>query len=157
MSPPYRLLIMRHAHAELGRPGQDDFDRALTAQGREQAGERREAVVRADPQVVLCSAATRAVQTLSGLGPLPGRVIVDERLYHASATSLLLRLAELPADVATAMVVGHLPTVGQLATALLSADQPPVDFEPASIVDLELPDVWSDLRPGSARLRFWQP
>ena len=157
MPPPNRLLIMRHADAQPRMVGGQDRERELSAHGLQQAAARRAIVVGAAPKVVLCSPATRAVQTVAGLGPIDAEVIIEDPLYSASATSLLLRLAELAEETDSAMIVGHLPAVGELTDALLPRDQAMRSFNPAAVVHLELPHHWPALQPASARLLAWHP
>ncbi len=157
MPLPNHLLIMRHADAEAHAADGQDVSRELTGRGLQQAAERRQVVIDAAPQLVLCSAATRAVQTLAGMGPLDTEVVVEDRLYTASTTSLLLRLGELPDAVSRVLVLGHLPTVGAVVNALLPEGLQRVAYSPSAIAHLELPDPWAALQPASARLLAWHP
>lgn len=156
MVPLHTLVVMRHADAEPPRPDHPDVDRPLTPTGQRRAASRRAAVAELDPDLVLCSSATRARQTLEALGPLRGTVHIDRDLYEASATSLLLRLAEVEEAVGTVMVVGHMPTVAQAVDGLLAGAEP-IRFRPAALVVLEIDAAWVDLRPGTATVRLRLP
>lgn len=146
------LLIMRHADAEPARPGLADVDRQLTAAGHARARSQAPIAAAHEPDVVLCSAATRATQTLAHLDCGDAVVHVEGALYEATATTLLGRLAELDPDVTTAWVLGHLPTVALLTVGLVGA--PGVeDFMPGTIALVDLGVGWADLRPGSGTLR----
>lgn len=147
--PLHTLVVMRHADAASPRPGQPDVDRPLTSTGHRRAASRRSAVIDLDPALVLCSAAVRARQTLEGLGPLRGAVHTEQALYEASATALLLRLAEVEEAAGTVMVIGHMPTVAQVVDGLLLGEQP-VGFRPAALVALDIAVTWAQLRPGAA-------
>ena len=63
------------------------------------------------PQLVLCSDARRARETLEGV--VPGldtpEVRFEDGLYAASAESLLERLRSLPDDIEEVLLVGHNP------------------------------------------------
>src|SRR5512145_3409209 len=108
------LVLLRHANAE---NGEVDRARALSALGRSEAA-RMGAVFGQlagrgfRPQLLLCSPALRARETLEGLrgalGAAP-RVEEDEALYLASAGRLLTKLQALPDPEAQVLLVGHNP------------------------------------------------
>ncbi len=147
---------MRHADAAPGAPGTPDALRPLTDEGRRRARERADVVVGFAPDLVLCSSARRATETLEAIGDIGGAVEVDDRIYEATAASLLLRLAELGPDVRRVAVIGHLPTIGQLADGL-AGDGSAVAFAPAAIAVLRAPGPWSALRAGCATVVGYRP
>lgn len=111
------LILWRHAEAEDDAPG-GDLDRALTKRGRKQA-ERMAAWLR--PLVdgnwrILASPAKRAVQTVEPLG-LPYEE--EEALAPGTSASAVLRAAQWPNGAASVIVVGHQPTLGQVAALVL--------------------------------------
>ncbi len=109
------LLLWRHGEAA---DGNVDMARALTARGREQAermaqwlGPRLPADLR-----ILVSPARRAQETAHALGrPM---VTVDDLAPNASAEALI-RAAGWPDHQAATMLVGHQPTLGEVAALLL--------------------------------------
>ena len=109
------LLLVRHAKSSWDHPGVDDHDRPLNARGRRDAPEmgRRLAERGLVPDRILSSTALRARTTAQliaeGLGFDVDRIILDERLYAASADEVLRVIGEIDGDVGTAMVVGHNP------------------------------------------------
>lgn len=117
---PHRLLLIRHATAS---DGPLDSDRPLTGSGMRHAGAIGSWLEQAGlaPNRVLVSPARRAAQTweragarlVSDLGP-----ITDERIYDNTVEKLLAVIRETPDDVTTVAVVGHNPSIGQLAAAL---------------------------------------
>ena len=123
------LLLLRHAKAEQ-MPGKPDHDRKLAPRGRKDAqavGEwLRDAAQGGGPpsgvvDLALCSTSERTRQTLDvvcagGVGVNDARF--DERIYDASAASLLEVLREVPDSVNTVLLVGHAPGIPVLATAL---------------------------------------
>lgn len=159
---------MRHAAAEPGGPGQPDVQRRLTPAGRERAAAQAAVIAANPPQVVLCSAAARATETLTHLGVDQAAVHVEPGLYEASGTGVLLRLAEIPSDVETVLLIGHMPTVATVAGALVADPTPGEDsaaavdrlrtrgFSPGSVAVLDLPAPWDALQPASARLRHFR-
>ena len=147
-----RLLVMRHAHAEPGHPGQADRDRALSPFGTSTAEARAGLVAELSPTDVLCSSALRTVQTLEALRLPDGvRVAVEDGIYEASAQTLVNRLATVPRDARTVLVVGHLPTVGHLVEGLLG-DQFVHAFQPGAIAVLEIDCAWAEVTAACADL-----
>jgi phosphohistidine phosphatase len=115
------LLLWRHAEAE---PGEPDAARPLTDKGRKQA-ERiaawLDARLPADTRV-LVSPAERARQTADALAR-PSRVV--EALAPGATVSALLAAVGWPKASAPVLVVGHQPTLGEVAAYLLSGEPQP--------------------------------
>ena len=118
-----RLILLRHAKTERRASSGDDFDRALTDEGRRAAAATGEALARAGliPDVALVSSAVRARQTFEAMAPsLPDvRLQAVRDLYDAPADTLRLSAERVEAD--TVLVVAHNPGVGALAQALADA------------------------------------
>jgi phosphohistidine phosphatase len=95
-----RLFLFRHAKSSWKDPGQADHDRPLAGRGRRAAkavaGHMREE--RIEPELVLCSTARRARETLERIEPALGVADVrfEPALYGASAGALLERLHDVP-------------------------------------------------------------
>ena len=148
------LALLRHAKSSWDDPDLDDHDRPLTGRGRRAAASigkymRRKGIV---PDLVLCSSATRAVQTLKllQLGPGP-EILIEDELYGASVAEMLARLRRVPDRVASVLLIGHNPGIFDLAVTLAD-DQQSIDaFPTAALADLRLPlDSWADLFPNVA-------
>jgi phosphohistidine phosphatase len=111
------------------------------------------------PELVVCSNATRAQQTLEGVLPGLGEptVWVEVTLYAAAAETLLARVRTLPEEVDAAMLVGHNP--GLMELLLLLAAPGPLRTEArenlptGALAELQI-DVgrWVDVSPGDAEL-----
>ena len=83
---------------------------------------RRKGIV---PDLVLCSSATRAVQTLKLLqfGPGP-EILIEDELYGASVAEMLARLRRVPDQVTSVLLIGHNPGIFDLAvTSLTTSSQ----------------------------------
>jgi phosphohistidine phosphatase len=152
------LALVRHAKSSWADPDLVDRDRPLTARGRRAAtvvgSHLRAQGVR--PNLVLCSPATRARQTLELLHLAPtAEVLIEEQLYGAASSELLARLQDIPASVNSALLIGHNPGVEQLARTLLrDPGALPEKFPTGAVVDLRLPiRRWDDLDPAAAALR----
>ena len=115
------LLLWRHAEAEDGFP---DSKRKLTARGEKQAAQMAEWLKKHAPKNlrILVSPAVRCQQTATALG-LPFET--DKRLgTDSNATNLVAAFgwAERGKDGAI-LIVGHQPTLGQVAALLLSGEE----------------------------------
>src|ERR1044071_581082 len=101
-----RLYLLRHAKSSWDDESLADHDRPLSGRGRRAADAigrhlRAEGI---EPELVLCSSAARARETLARIG-LTGDVERD--LYGASATELLARVRELPRSLESVLMIGH--------------------------------------------------
>jgi phosphohistidine phosphatase len=119
----HRLYLLRHAKSSWDQPGLADHDRPLGKRGRKAtrllSAHIRDASVR--PDLVLCSSAARATQTLEGIRQGLGdnaRVEIESGLYGAGSETLLRRLQALPEDAADVMLIGHNPAIETLAEEL---------------------------------------
>lgn len=159
-----RLLILRHAKSSWDRPDRPDRERPLDPRGERAAAAMGVYLAQHGraPDLVLCSAALRARQTLDGVRPhLPDAVPVHEEvgLYAADADDLLERLRALPDDVGCALLIGHNPSLHELAVALMddatsdAANRLRRKLPTAGLVTLELREAgWAALGPGRAAL-----
>jgi phosphohistidine phosphatase len=121
--PPFRIYLLRHAKALSARPGERDFDRALSDEGY------ADAEIVADkaadkgyiPDLVLSSTALRCRQTSEAIrrtvGPEVEFRFVDE-LYDAPADRYLNIIASQATDNSV-MLVGHNPVIGQTLASLI--------------------------------------
>ena len=151
------LLVLRHGKAEV-QAAVPDHRRELKDKGKRQAQrigvwmQRHDAV----PDVIVASSAERALVTaekaIKAGGHGTGAIRVDARLYEADAFGLFSVLAGFEAAPRRVMLVGHNPSLSVLVERL--SPQMPAGFslKPGMLVRLELPDDWSDLPAGCARL-----
>ncbi len=114
------LLLWRHSEAEAGEP---DLGRALTGKGEKQA-RRMAAWLHAhlpESTRILVSPARRAQQTAAALAELAPRKLktVDALAPGASAEDVL-RAVRWPEGKVVVVVVGHQPTLGWVASWLLT-------------------------------------
>ncbi|BEV14313.1 phosphohistidine phosphatase SixA [Herbaspirillum sp. DW155] len=110
------LILWRHAEAELGEP---DEGRALTPKGHKQAAKMAEWLDRNLPEScrILVSPATRTLQTVEAL-KRKYKVVAD--LAPSMSADDLLRAANWPDSREPVLIVGHQPTLGQVAARLIS-------------------------------------
>jgi phosphohistidine phosphatase len=115
-----QLWLLRHAKSSWSDEGLGDEDRPLAHRG-EQAADRVRDYLGAEgihPELILCSSALRARQTLGRVLPALGgelEVSIEPALYTFDANVLLERLRRIDAAVRSAMVVGHNPAIQDLA------------------------------------------
>jgi phosphohistidine phosphatase len=164
-----RLLLLRHAKSEWPAGGAvADHERALNARGR-RAAPRLGAYLaehRYRPDVVLCSTARRARETLDLILPLLSpapSVRYREQLYLAEWPILLDAIRKTTKGCRTLLVVGHNPGLEQLAVALARAPQGPDErlhtdrltekfpTGALAVFDFDLGD-WRAIKPGEGRL-----
>jgi len=117
-----RLFLVRHAKAEPA-VGRDDYERALTDRGREDARRVADALAARDmlPDVLIHSGALRTKQTAEIFAAeWPRRVELEEELalYDATPGVLFARARALSDSYASIGLVGHNPGLGELAVSL---------------------------------------
>src|ERR1700682_4553928 len=110
------LILWRHAEA---KEGTQDLQRALTSKGQKQARRMAEWLDTQLPEgcKILVSPSVRTVQTVE---PLGRKYKVVAQLGPGATPQDLLRAANWPNAKETVMIVGHQPTLGQLAALLIS-------------------------------------
>ena len=150
-----RLYLLRHAKSSWKGTSLLDHDRPLAGRGRRAA----KAIARhlrdqnLEPELVLCSTARRARETLDRIKPALGAptVELEHDLYAASADALLERLRRVPDTVESVMLIGHnpglqelaldlarpLPTVSELATKFPTAAVATLEFRASNWQELE--------------------
>jgi len=118
------LYLFRHGKSSWDDPALADFARPLTGRGRRAARLMGEHMARSKwiPDLVLCSSAVRARQTLefalrAWSSPKP-EVRFQRSLYMADADKLLQQARQLDDSVNSAMLVGHDPGIRDLALLL---------------------------------------
>ena len=118
-----RLILFRHAKAEPRGPGEDDFDRPLSARGREDAALIGQALA-ADgliPDCALISPARRTAETwICARDPFPRiRAELNRNLYNAAAEDIRAAIESVADRCDTLIVIGHNPGIHELAVELL--------------------------------------
>ena len=120
------LILWRHAEAVDADPGEDDMERVLTPKGQKQARRMADWLKSQLPDScrILVSPAARTLQTVE---PLQRKFkVVSEIAPGADAEDVLLA-ANWPNAKEPVLVVGHQPTLGQVAALLLSGQ--PQDWQ----------------------------
>ena len=110
------LILWRHADAE---DGTADAERELTAKGEKQAARMAKWLKKRLPAdtVILASPARRAQQTARAL-TRDFRIVTE--IGTSATPEKVLAAADWPAAAGTVVVVGHQPTLGEVAALLLT-------------------------------------
>jgi phosphohistidine phosphatase len=111
-----QLILWRHAEAE---PGEPDLERALTPKGQRHAARVGAWLNRALPDDcrILVSPAKRCIQTVKALGR---RYEIVEALGTESTAEAIIHAADWPGHRQPALIVGHQPLLGQVASSVLA-------------------------------------
>lgn len=163
--PQARLVyLLRHAEAAPAASPTGDHDRPLVPSGIDACNRMQRYFSKADvhPDLVLCSTARRARQTLDAVTPgFGGRTAVRHLrdIYLADSAGLLLRLRQTQPGVERLMVVGHNPGLRSLAVHLATRRNEPISVQPdekfpsAALAILEFRGAsWEELDEGSCEL-----
>jgi phosphohistidine phosphatase len=141
-----------------------DRDRPLTAQGARNAGAIGAWLERGGfvPDRVVVSPALRARQTWERAAAalvLDGPPTVDERIYENTVEAVLAAVTETPEHVRTLVVVGHNPSMGELASALDDGQGDPgarrslqAGFPTGAVAVFEVGGTYGELEHGAATL-----
>ena len=163
-----RLWLLRHAKSSWDNTDLPDVDRPLAPRGQDAADRMRDflAAEGIEPELVLCSSATRARETLARVLPGLGtelQVLIEPELYTFDADVLLGRLSRVPGDVESVMLVGHNPAIEELAVRIADrGDRLPnlsEKYPTAGLAEITFPaGPWNAIeeRPG-ALTRFVVP
>lgn len=115
------LYLVRHAKSSWDDPALPDRDRPLDARGERDVAKmsKRWAHRCSKPDLILSSPAARALATAKVIAKdfdcKPKRIVVDERLYAATANALLAVIEALDDELECVMLVGHNPGLADLA------------------------------------------
>lgn len=164
-----RLMLLRHAKSNWDHDDLEDRLRPLAPRGRRAAPVigRHISGLGLVPDLVLCSTALRAVQTLELVtaeweraGGQHVQVEMRASLYLASVGELLSVIGRLDDDIKLAMIIGHNPGMAGLALKLAARGEPrgmrimAEKFPTAALAVIDL-DVsqWAAVSPGTGFLQ----
>ncbi|MGA7132098.1 MAG: histidine phosphatase family protein [Mycobacterium sp.] len=154
------LVLLRHAKSAY--PDEvADHDRPLAPRGQREAGLAGDWLRTNLPAIdaVLCSTATRARETLAHTG-IEAPVRYVDRLYDATAGTVIAEINGVGDGAAVLLVVAHEPTMTQVALGLTKPDNANTDaaeristkFPTSAVAVLRFTRSWSDLELGSGEL-----
>lgn len=164
------LYLMRHAKSDWSTSHRDDHERPLNARGQKAAKRMADYMVTHGlvPDMVICSTATRARQTLDALLETSANdvpVHYRRALYFTSPDVILDEIRDTDTAVERLLLVGHNPDTQAMAVHL--ADDPhnadvnaiARKYPTAALAAFEFAaDDWKDVGWGGGRLKaFLRP
>jgi len=155
------LVVMRHAKAEW--PDGPDHERPLAERGRKDAADtgHRLLDLGITPDLVVCSPVVRTRETWRLAGKVfehKPHTVYDERVYEASAQSLLYLVRETPDEVDTLLLIGHNPGVAALVGVLAGSGEGDAlsrlgeKYPTSGVAVLGFHTSWPELHEKSAHL-----
>ena len=164
-NPVKHIVLLRHAKSAWSDTALTDHDRPLNRRGERAAKAIGDHLAHHGPRpdLILCSTAARARQTLAPVvkrldSPAPP-IMLEDTLYLASEEALLARLHAVADDVRTVLLVGHNDGIWRLAELLAGRGSPAhlaalqEKYPTGTLTTLRLPNgPWSDLAAGSGEL-----
>jgi len=140
------LILWRHAEAEDGIP---DAKRALTPRGEKQAKKMAKWLIKRLPDDVrvIVSPAVRCQQTADALGR---KFQTSKQVGTAAGPHHVIQATGWPNGEGTVLVVGHQPTLGQVAAQLLAGSAAEWNIRKGAVWWLAGPDA---AQSGQAALR----
>ena len=158
------LTLLRHAKSGWDDAVTRDFDRPLNAKGKRAAAligrHLHDRAVAFDH--VVASPAVRVGETLDGVAQGYGRALAaqwDQRIYLASAATLLDVIHDLPAAAERVLLVGHNPGLEDLVLLLVPDDADGLrgvveeKYPTATIAEMSFTIAdWGEACAGTARL-----
>jgi phosphohistidine phosphatase len=160
-------MLLRHAKSSWEDPSLNDFDRPLAPRGEAAAPRIGAYMAEHDlaPELVLCSPAVRARQTLDLVLPHLGgnpTVVYEEAFYLATPAVMLARLRKVEAKVRRVLVIAHDPGMQALAVELAGTGEPKAlqaiaaKFPTAALAVLRFNlGEWAKIRAGKGRLELF--
>lgn len=151
------LYVLRHAKSNWDESIERDHDRPLAARGHRATRLLKQYVRDHEirPDLVLCSTALRAVETLEGVDPT-GERSIEASIYGAGYGQLIDRLRQVPDDLSAVMLIGHNPALQVLVLALARSGDGLEDigrkYPTGALATLQFTVPWSELDVGAAEL-----
>lgn len=153
-----KIILIRHAKSSWDNPWLSDHDRPLADRGLQDAPimAKRLKKRKIQAEIILCSTATRAVETAKIIAkelefPV-SEIILEENLYHASPNKILkyIHLQKDSKDIL--FIVGHNPGLNELIEHLGGKlDNLPTSGQFGFLAKI---DRWSEFGPKTAEVWF---
>jgi phosphohistidine phosphatase len=156
------LMLLRHGKSDWDAGAATDFERPLAPRGRKAVKRIGQWLREQDlmPDYIVSSPAERARHTtrrLCRFAKIPDSAIAWEpNIYEADLDALLEVVADCSREWNRVLLVGHNPGLEYLVRYL--ADESIGNWDAdnlmptTALVQLEMPDDWAQLAPGSARI-----
>ena len=152
------LIIFRHAKSDWDADYSSDHKRPLAKRGIKAAKTMGLLLTESGklPDLILCSTATRARQTLElayKQGNWNSKIEYSDQLYESTAREMVALLQQMHNSSHSIMVVGHEPTWSNLISLLIGGGN--IRFPTAAMarIDFYLND-WTGISAGNGHLRW---
>jgi phosphohistidine phosphatase len=156
-----RIHVLRHGKSGWDDSTVDDHDRPLASRGRKATAAIARYIEQSEiaPQLVLCSTALRARQTLEGITRALGADVAvefEDDLYNASADDLIRQLRLIDERITSVLLIGHNPGLEDLVLRLASSgtdlERVREKFPSAALATVSFEGKWDDLEKSEASL-----
>jgi len=151
---------MRHAKSDWDSEYSGDHERPLSRRGVKAATKIGKWISENEfkPDLIVCSTALRTRQTLDLVQENAGwkelSIDFDEQIYLASPDSVLRLIRSLGDEIESAMIIGHQPFTGVVASALLSGRH--LEVPTGCLIGMDLnTESWSGAGRSAAKLSFY--
>jgi phosphohistidine phosphatase len=144
------MYVLRHTKSSWSDGDLSDYDRPLAPRGLRDGKRLARYIAEQNlrPDVVLCSSARRAQETLAQIAHSLGTPIIRmlDELYGADVADVITLVHALDNECTTVLIIGHNPCIAELA-------QTDEKFPTGALATLRWDaESWEDLRPGEAEL-----
>lgn len=157
-----RLYLLRHAQA-LSTSASGDEGRELSPKGHEDSSALGKAIQKKNyiPDYTLCSPAIRTRQTFDNLELAVDHLGFNKDIYSAGFLELLHTVQDLDDRNQSALIVGHNPTIYELAMRLCDENESGQSviqrlgqgYKPGTLTVFNCPcQVWNDIQIGENML-----
>jgi phosphohistidine phosphatase len=154
------LYLLRHAKSSWDFSDLSDHDRPLNKRGRTDAPLMgRELLSReVQPDLIVSSSAVRALTTATlvarELEYDLDHIKINGDIYGADCPELVRIITEMPEDVNTLLLVGHNPTITEVANTL--SPEHVADIPTAGLISLSFDtNTWAEIDKENATLHFF--
>ncbi|MBP1640750.1 MAG: hypothetical protein H6Q17_2333 [Bacteroidetes bacterium] len=154
-----QLIIIRHAKAEIQKPGSTDIDRALCERGKSDAVKMANQLYSTEitPDAIISSTAKRALETATVFAEQYGieSLIKEDFLYgdyNFSDVKQLL-IEEVPLTN-TVLMVGHNPNLSYIIAKLTGDFHQHLPTAAVTVIDFKI-DQWEELQPSSGEMSLF--
>jgi len=161
MAAKRKLIFIRHSKAEDQLPGIPDFERSLTAKGKQNSKLMAQLLFsqREDPGRIISSPAFRALETAlifcREYGISPDEVRLNAKLYQSlEEEEYLSFIRDLNDDDHTVTLFGHNPLLTEMA-AWFASDEPEVLSKTAIYCLSFAVASWSEVEPESGMTEYY--
>jgi phosphohistidine phosphatase len=162
------LHLLRHAKSSWKDSDLDDHERPLSKRGRQTAKTIAAYFRRAKiaPDLVICSTAVRARQTLDPIAKAirPPKVVFEREIYEVAQQKIWKSLWSLPRSAECVLLIGHNPGLHDLALDLADPGSaklmPPRGgkFPTGAMASFRFDGAWKTMQPhGAVLLSFTRP